>query len=125
MQHHHFTCSCLNGCSPDVPILFQWTTLDGSTVNSTLQFSPAWIQKHMRTSVVNNDGIFRQKRVPAESDAASRVPTGAVITASGKGWVVVEESTDEEEEVEPNDPKDQRKQLRVQVSSEVLKKICK
>lgn len=79
----------------------------------------------MRASVVNNDGIFRQKRVPIESETASKIPPGAVVTASGKGWVTIEESTDEEEEVEANDPKDQRKQLRVQVSSEVLKTICK
>lgn len=78
----------------------------------------------MRASVVNNDGIFRQRRVPTESERTSRIPPGAVVTASGRGWVVVEESTDDEEEAEAiSDPKDQRKQLRVQVSSEVLKTI--
>jgi hypothetical protein len=79
----------------------------------------------MQASIVNNEMLFqRQRRNPRDSEKPSKVPPGATVTSSGRGWIVVEESTDEEEDAMAADnPKEQRKRLRIEMSSRVQKQI--
>jgi hypothetical protein len=79
----------------------------------------------MQASIINNPSLFqRQRRNPRESENQSRVPVGATVKSSGRGWVVVEESTDEDDDgTLADDPKEQRKQLRLRVSSLVQRMI--
>ncbi|KIM23330.1 hypothetical protein M408DRAFT_332417 [Serendipita vermifera MAFF 305830] len=106
-------------------ILFQLANDDGSITNTLLQYSPSWIQKNMQASIMNNPTLFqRQRRNPRETESHSRVPPGATVKSSGRGWVVVEESTDEDDDgTLADDPKEQRKQLRLRVSAQVQRQI--
>lgn len=74
---------------------------------------------------MNNPTLFqRQRRNTKETENQSRVPPGATVKSSGRGWVVVEESTDEEDDGSlVDDPKEQRKQLRLRVSALVQRLI--
>ena len=74
---------------------------------------------------MNNPTLFqRQRRNPKEVENPSRIPVGATVKSFGRGWVVVEESTDEEDDGNlVEDPKEQRKQLRLRVSSMVQRMI--
>jgi hypothetical protein len=111
-------------CFQDFLVLYQLANEDGSILNSLLQYSPSWIQKNMQASIVNNEMLFqRQRRNPRDSEKPSKVPPGATVTSSGRGWIVVEESTDEDEDGAADNPKEQRKRLRIETSSRVQKQI--
>lgn len=81
----------------------------------------------MQASIVNNELLFqRQRRNPREAEKPSKIPPNATITSSGRGWIVVEESTDEDEAtLAADNPKEQRKRFRAEVSARVIKKIGK
>ncbi|CAG7855010.1 SubName: Full=Uncharacterized protein {ECO:0000313/EMBL:CCA77718.1} [Serendipita indica DSM 11827] len=112
---------------PNRMILFEIEQEDGTMQESTLEFSPAWLQRFTQAPIIMSDRhLNRQRREAKQLEKAQAISATAVVT-KGRGWVIVEESTGEEEEEtkeRSDDPRQQRKQLRVEVSTGVMRRIA-
>ncbi|KAG8813481.1 hypothetical protein FRC17_001556 [Serendipita sp. 399] len=112
----------------DEAVLFEVRNDDGTSRQTALQYSLSWVQRNIQSPLVTNERVLQRQRQRREGRAyderSSKLPPNAVITSSGRGWVVVEESTEEEEDSPTYEhPKSIRKQLRMQATERVLKQI--